>query len=113
MVYQTQIVTDNGPQFSSEAFKEFAHHYGFQHCTSNPHYPPSNGRVEKAVQTIKNLLNDDNKDIYLVLLELRNTPINDQLGLPAQRLMGRRTRTLLPTSVITHSKNNNTRDSPK
>ena len=27
------LVTDNGPQFSSEAFRDFAHHYGFRHCT--------------------------------------------------------------------------------
>ena len=56
---------------------------------------------KKAVQTTKSLIkkaSDDNKDIYLALLELRNTPINDQLGSPAQRLMGRRTRTLLLTS---------------
>ena len=95
------LVTDNGPQFSSEAFKDFACSYGFQHCTSSPHYPQLNGRAEKAVQTIKSLIkkaNDDKKDIYLALLELRNTPINDLLGSPAQRLMGRRTKTLLPTS---------------
>ena len=96
------LVTDNGPQFSSEAFRDFTHHYGFRYCTSSPHYPQSNGRAEKAVQTIKSLVkkaNDDGKDIYLALVELRNTPINEQLGSPAQRLMGRRTRTLLPTST--------------
>lgn len=95
------LVTDNGPQFSSESFKQFSRCYGFQHCTSSPHYPQSNGRAEKAVQTVKSLMrkaDEDNKDIYLAILELRNTPINDQLGSPAQRLMGRRTKTLLPTS---------------
>ena len=67
------LVTDNGLQFSSEAFKDFAHHYGFQHFTSSPHYLQSNDRVEKAVQTIKSLIknaNDDNEDIYLAFLEL-------------------------------------------
>ena len=95
------LVTDNGPQFSSEAFRNFACCYGFQHCTSSPHYPQSNGRAEKAVQTIKSLIkkaNADKKDIYLALLELQNAPINDQLGSPVQRLMGRRTKPLLPTS---------------
>ena len=56
---------------------------------SSPYYPQSNGRNEKAVQTIKSLIKkakDDDRDIHLALLELRNTPINDQLGSPAQRL---------------------------
>ena len=57
-------------------------------------------RAEEAVQTIINSFikkaNNDGKDIILLyfdLLELQNTPINEQLGSPAQRLMGRRTRT--------------------
>jgi len=37
-------------------------------------------------------------DPYLTLLEYRNTPWSDTLGSPAQRLMGRRTKTHLPAS---------------
>ena len=101
MVFQTQWSQTLDPSsLVIEAFKDFAHHYGFQYCTSSPHYPQSNGRVKKAIQTIKSLIKkaNDDKDIYLALMELQNTPINDQSGSPAQRLMGRRTRTLLPTS---------------
>ena len=57
--------------------------------------------AEKAVQTAKNLLKKalaDNRDPYLALLEHRNTPLSDQLGSPAQRLMGQRTKPLIPTS---------------
>ena len=57
--------------------------------------------AEKAVQTIKNVLRkvtEDKKDFYLALLDLRNTPISDDTGSPVQRLMGRRTKTLLPTT---------------
>ena len=36
----------------------------------------------------------------MALLEYRNTPTSDILGSPAQRLMGCRTKTLLPTSNI-------------
>ena len=39
----------------------------------------------------------DNQDTYIALLDHRNTPISETLGSPAQRFMGRRTRTLIPT----------------
>ena len=45
-----RLITDNGPQFSSDTFKQFAKDYCFQHCTASPHYPQSNGMVEKVVQ---------------------------------------------------------------
>ncbi len=69
---------------------------------SSPHYPQSNGKAEKAVQTTKSLLQkaiSEKKDFQLALLDFRNTPTNDVLGSPAQRLMGRRTKTLLPTTA--------------
>ena len=36
-------VTDNGPQFSSELFREFANEWGFKHKTSSPLHPMCNG----------------------------------------------------------------------
>lgn len=95
------LITDNGPQFSSQQFSDFASAYQFEHRTSSPHYPQSNGKAEKAVQIIKNVLKKathDRQDPYLALLALRNTPIDDRVGSPAQQLMGRRTKTLLPTT---------------
>ena len=95
------LITDNGPQFSSTEFRQFSNEYQFKHKTSSPHYPQSNGMAERAVQTAKRLLikaKEDKKDPYLSLLDLRNTPKSNLLGSPAQRLMGRRTKTLLPTS---------------
>ena len=40
----------------------------------------------------------DKKDPYLALLDYRNTPLDGQGGSPAQRLLNKRTRTLLPTN---------------
>ena len=98
-----ELITDNGPQFSSQEFQDFTKCYEFAHNTSSPTYAQSNGLAEKSVQTMKNLLEKakrDGSDPYLAVLAHRNTPISDTLGSPVQRLMGRRTRTRLPASDV-------------
>ena len=94
------LITDNAPQFACDEFRLFTNEYSIQHRTSSPLYPQSNGMAEKAVQTVKNLLKKaihDKQDPYIALLDYRNTPFSDTLGSPAQRLMGRHTKTLIPT----------------
>jgi hypothetical protein len=41
----------------------------------------------------------DNADVYLAVLDYRNTPTQGSESSPAQRLMSRRTKTLLPTTA--------------
>ncbi len=93
------LVSDNGPQYSSSDFADFANCYGFKHVTSSPTYAQSNGMAERAVQTLKNILKkaaQAGEDPYIAVLEWRNTPI-ENIGTPTQLLMGRRTKTPLPT----------------
>ena len=49
------LVTDNGPQLPSAEFVAFAKSWGFQHITSSPMCPQSNGKAENAVKTVKQL----------------------------------------------------------
>ncbi|CAG2222040.1 unnamed protein product [Mytilus edulis] len=95
------VVSDNGPQYSSQEFSEFANKWDFKHVTSSPHYPQSNGLAEKTVQTVKNMFNKckkDGKDPYVALLEYRTTPLD--IGYtPSQLLMCRKLRSVLPTTL--------------
>ena len=69
--------SDNGPPFDSQEFRDFAAAYEFELVTSSPNYPQSNGRVENAVKTAKQLMKKSKQagsDFYLALLDWRNTP---------------------------------------
>ena len=60
----------------------------------------TNRKVENAAKTCKGLLlkaKEDKRDPLLAILPCRNTPSEGFSASPVQRLMGRRTRTLLPT----------------
>ena len=94
-----EMVSDNGPPFSSSEFKQFSEKYEFRHTTSSPGYPQSNGKAENAVKQMKRMMTktcETKTDPYLALLEMRNLPSEGINSSPAQRLMGRRTRTMLP-----------------
>ena len=70
----SQLISDNGPQFSSSAFKQFASSYSFHHVTSSPRYLQSNGLVERGVGTVKRLLQNSH-DPHIALLSFRATPL--------------------------------------
>ena len=58
------IHSDNGPCYSSQEFSDFKTKWGFKHVTCN-------GLVEKAVQTVKNIISksiESGTDPYLGLL---------------------------------------------
>ena len=84
----TTVLSDNGPQYSSYLFSQFAREYGFQHITSSPHFPQSNGEAERAVKTVKNLLKKS-KDLYLALLAYRATPLQNGYSLSELLMNGK------------------------
>lgn len=87
------FISDNGPQYSSSLFSQ---EYRFNHITSSPRYPKSNGEAERAVKTIKAML-DKCTDPYLRLLAYRTTHLESGYS-PAELLMGRKLQ--LTLSVI-------------
>ena len=89
-----EVVSDNGPQFSSAEFRKFTDEYGFAPITSSPKYPQSNGEAERAVRTIKSLLKKA-EDPYLTLLTYRSTPLQNGYS-SAELLMCGRLRTTVP-----------------
>ena len=75
--------------------------YAFEHRTSSEGSPQSNGKLENAVKTTKRMTEKAvaaAADPYLGFSYFRNTPAQGLNSSPAQRLFGRRTKTLLPTS---------------
>ena len=88
------LISDNGPQFNLAEFRRFADLWGFEHVTSSPLYPQSNGEAERAVETMKMILKKCD-DEYLALLNYRNTPLPNGFS-PAQLSMGRKLKTRIP-----------------
>ena len=77
----------------------------FKHTTSSPHFPQSNGFVERAIQTVKKVLkkaHDGNQDPCLALLILNTTPGNNNQS-PASRLFCRQPRSTLPSLILSTS----------
>ena len=48
-----EMVSDNGSQFTSQAFSDFCKHNGIKHSFTPPYHPASNGAAERSVQVVK------------------------------------------------------------
>ena len=96
------VISDNGPQYDCQSYKQFSKEWGFQHITSSPRYPQSNGFIERQVQTVKNTLDKavkSGQDPHMSMLCLRSTPIDSQLPSPAELLYQRKLQANLPIRV--------------
>ena len=95
-----EIVSDNGPCYSSINYKRFAKEWDFNHVTISPEYPRSNGMVERTFQTVKRTIKKCwimNEDVHLALLILRSTNKKGFEKSPGEILMKRTLRTTLPS----------------
>ena len=95
-----RLISDNDSHFSSQHFREFAKAWDFEHITSSPRCPQSNGMTERCVQTIKAAMKKailSNRDINMSLLCLRSTPIDHVIPSPGELLFNRKLVSNLPT----------------
>ena len=103
-----EIVSDNGSQYTSREFREFAKICNFRHTTSSPECPQTNGLAERTIQKVKKTLKKARRcseDLYLALLALRTTPKANSES-PTFVLMKRNRRTLLSRIAKTVNKSN-------
>lgn len=97
-----RIISDNGPQFVAKDFKEFLRQWQTTHVLTSPHYPQSNGKLERYHRTLKEqairpktpLTLEDARRVVGEFVEHYNTVrLHSALGYvtPKDRLEGRHT----------------------
>lgn len=106
--FPEQLISDNGPQFSSQEFQDFLDACGIRRTYSPPYHPESNGAAERSVQTVKRglrkqLMHDKKGDncrpmrsrLDDFLLAYRTTPNTTTGKCPAELFLKRMPRTKL------------------
>jgi hypothetical protein len=95
----SEVFTDQGPQFASLEFKEFAAKYEFASKHSSPRYPQSNGFIEAMVKVVKGIMSRahaSGSDLPLAMLIYRSTPFKSGVASPAELLNQRKYKDLIP-----------------
>ena len=93
------IVTDNGPCFSSEYYKEMMKKMGIHHIPTRPHHHESNRLAEGYIRIIKFLLpkaKETGGDPHAVIFIYHRTPLSDTLPSPFEMLHGQKPISDLP-----------------
>ena len=97
-----QLVSDNGPQFTSDDFAQFLRSNGVKHIRCSPYHPSSNGAAERLVRTFKQAMKASHLDgltphhrLENFLLAYRTTPHTTTGEAPCKLFLGRDLRTRL------------------
>lgn len=87
-----RIISDNGPCFKAEKFRQFCEALGICHTTSSPHYHEGNGRAERAIQTVKQMQKKSTSDVQLTMaiIAYHDTPASSDLPSPAELFFNRK-----------------------
>ena len=86
---------------TADKFREFTAEWDIEHCTSEPGHANANGKAESGVKAAKHMMEKckrSHTDPFVAMLEIRNTPTQGAGSSPAQRILNRRTKTMLPTT---------------
>ena len=81
-----QVISGNGPQFTSDEFINFSRTWDFEHLTSSPGNSKANGKADSGVKTAKRMLKKSIRagtDPYLAVLDYRNTPTQGMTTQPS------------------------------
>ncbi len=87
-----QIITDNGPQFTSYRFQEFLKQHNIKHTRSSFYHTQGNGGVEWFNQVLKHRLVTHLADGTSVTEALQSIPFNYRGKKPAELMIGRKMR---------------------
>ena len=88
----SKLIPGNDTQFTSTLFQGFSSTYRFVHVMTSPYFPQANDFIERAMQTVKGLLQqckESGSDPHLAMLCLRSTPLNHNIPSPAELLNSR------------------------
>ena len=99
------LISDNGPPFNGEEFREFAHRLGFHHRKITPLHPSANGEAERMMRTLEKAIRTaqlDNRqpwqhELYTFLRNYRATPHSTTGACPASVMFKRTINIKIPS----------------
>ncbi|GJQ76524.1 hypothetical protein Trydic_g2227 [Trypoxylus dichotomus] len=95
LLYSKTIVSDNGPQLTSEEFEQFCKNNSITYICTTPYHPKTNGLAERVVKTFKETMTASGRDIpqherlQKFLFSYRNTIQRSTGRGPSEILFGR------------------------
>ena len=83
-----QVVSDNGPQYTSHHFANCSRTWNFEHMESSPSHMQSNCMAESGVKTVKIIIKrakESKSYVYPAILGRRNTPTQNTRNSPPSK----------------------------